>query len=77
MNEPRFEIGTKFKRYSRKHAKVETIVDIIRLINSKGELVGVHYVTEQEVLGQTVVDNNVGDSVIARSLLAQGEKLPE
>lgn len=69
VSEPRFKIGTKFKKVGRKHAQVETVVDIWKTYNSKGELVKVNYVSEHDFLGQKLYDHSVIDTTIARGLI--------
>ncbi len=64
---PRFRIGLKFKR-QRKHAKIETIVDIFTTTSKQtGEIVKIRYVTSHDFLGQQVLDYSVLDTTIARS----------
>ena len=47
-------IGYKFIRYGKKNNPVETVVDIYTTTNSKGKVVQVRYVTEQDYAGQKV-----------------------
>ena len=68
MKKPRFEIGLQFVRYSRKNKAIETIVDILTTTNSKGEVVKIRYITAHDFLGQSVLDIDVNDTTIARSL---------
>ncbi len=64
---PRFRIGQKFKR-QRKHAKIETIVDIFTTTSKQtGEIVKIRYVASHDFLGQQVLDYSVLDTTIARS----------
>jgi len=67
--EAQFKIGTKFIKQGRKHAKIETVVDILKTYNSKGELVKIRYVAAHEFMGQTVTDSDVLDITIARGLV--------
>jgi RNase P protein component len=66
--EPRFEIGTEYKHYSKRHNNQMQIIDILKTFNSKGELVRINYVVEHEFMGQKVTRNDVTDTEIARSL---------
>jgi hypothetical protein len=52
-------IGTRFIRRSKKRKDIETIVDVYKTYNMKGELVCIRYVTEHEFLGQIVTDSDV------------------
>lgn len=70
----KFPVGTKFKRIGLKHAKVETVVDILTTTNLAGEVVSIRYVAEHEFMGQTVRDSDVLGTTIARGLV---ESQPE
>lgn len=69
--EPKYTIGTKFKNTRRKHAKIETITDIIRHINNNGECIAIRYHTQCEILGQIITGYDVLESTITRSLITE------
>ena len=62
--EPRFSIGTRFKT---KHKEWE-IVDYLRTYNMAGELMQFCYVAKTNVMGQDLIDYDVVDATIARSI---------
>ena len=57
-------IGTKFIRQGRKRKDIETVIDIYKTYNSKGELVKTRYVSEKEFMGQTLRDYDVLSTTI-------------
>jgi hypothetical protein len=57
-------IGMQFIRRGRRNKYIETVVDIYKTYNSKGELVKTTYVAEHEFLGQIVTDSEVPASTI-------------
>lgn len=65
---PRFTIGTVFTRKRKNSAQDYTIVDIYRTYDSKDNLVKLRYVGECKFLGQTIIDSEITDTEIARSL---------
>jgi lysyl-tRNA synthetase class II len=67
---PKFRIGTKFKHYARKHNNELTIIDIYTTYNDAGDVVKFTYVCSHEFLGQTVIDYDINEVTIARSLPA-------
>jgi hypothetical protein len=70
MNQ-RFEIGTKFHLRRGKTCRDATIVDVLRTVNSAGEVVKLRYVAEYEFMGQTMRDVDVLDIQIAKALHQQ------
>jgi len=64
----RFKIGDRYIKKGR-HERVCTIVDIYKTFNSLDELVGVHYVTTHDFMGQTITEYDVIDTTIARGLI--------
>ena len=66
--EPKFNIGTQFKRRHSKHG-TETVTDILTTINSAGETVKISYVATHEFCGQTVTDRDVCQTTIAMGQL--------
>ncbi len=62
-----YPIGTQFMSRG-KHAKLCTVVDVLKTYNSAGELVRTRYVTEHDFCGQKVRDNDVCAVTIARQL---------
>jgi len=62
-------IGTKFIKEGRKIKQVETVVDIYKTYNSKGELVKTRYVSEHEFMGQKLRDYDVVAVTIKRGLI--------
>ena len=71
---PRFAIGQQFKRPG-KHAKVETVIDILRTYNFAGELVRIRYVAQHDFMGQMITDYDVVDATIARNAI-RDEQVP-
>lgn len=67
------KIGMKFIRVGTKRKDIETIVDIYKTYNSKGELVKTEYVTEHLFMGQTM-RNTVNVVTIQRGLMEYGEQ---
>ena len=68
---PRFKIGTTFTPQSRKGAGVHTVTDVLTTRNSKGEVVKIRYEATHEFMGQTLTDNDVLETTIARGLISQ------
>lgn len=66
--EPRFPIGTQYKTRG-KSPKVCTVIDIWKTYNSKGELVKIRYVSTHKFCGQTVTDNDVGETTKAMGVI--------
>jgi len=64
-----YPIGTQFIKQGRKHAKVETVVDMLTTKNLAGEVVKVRYVSEHDLMGQPVKDYDVCAVTIARGLV--------
>ncbi len=73
---PCFKIGQEFIRPSRKHKYVETVTDILTTTNAAGEVINIRYVTSHLFCGQIILDRDVLDTTIARSLVEAGEVLP-
>jgi hypothetical protein len=67
-SQPRFALGTRFILY-RKYKRIDTVTDIWRTYNLKGELVRISYVGEHSIDGHTVTDYDVLETTIARGLL--------
>jgi hypothetical protein len=65
----RFKIGDKFKPVGRKHAQIHTVTDILKVINSKGEIVKIYYQSEHEFCGQKITTNEVCETTIARGFI--------
>jgi hypothetical protein len=63
--DPQYAIGTRFIP-NRKIEREETIIDIHKTFNSKGEQVKFRYVTSHEFCGQIVTDDDVCQTTIAR-----------
>ena len=68
--QPKFEIGLTFKHHARKHNNELTIIDIYKTYNSSGELVKFTYVCSHNFLGQSVIDYDINETTIARSLFS-------
>lgn len=68
MREPKFKIGQQYKTMG-KHPKVCTIIDIHKTYNTSGEMVKLRYVSQHEYLGQTLKDDDVVETTIARGLI--------
>lgn len=68
MREPKFNIGQQYKTMG-KQSKICTIVDIHKTYDSKGEMVKLRYVSEHEFCGQTLKDEDVVETTIARGLI--------
>lgn len=73
---PRFKLGTTFTPQGRKGAGIHTVIDILTTRNSKGEVIKLRYVTTHEFCGQTLTDNDVLETTIARGLIAEGTVEP-
>jgi len=65
-NGQRFPLGTTFTPNGLKHPRVCTVVDFLVTRNLKGEVVATRYVAGHTFCGQTIYDNDVGDTTIAR-----------
>lgn len=65
----RYPIGTRFKTRG-KHPRDCTVVDVLRTFNSMSELVRVRYVATHEFMGQTLRNNDVVATTIARGLVS-------
>ena len=65
MNEPKYEIGQKFKTRG-KHSKICIITEILRTYNSKDKLVKVSYQAEHELMGQTITNYDLPEATITR-----------
>lgn len=63
-----FAIGTQYKSGG-KNVSVNTVTDILKTYNSKGELVQVRYVAEHQFAGQTVINRDVPTVSIQRGLI--------
>jgi hypothetical protein len=61
---PKFAIGTKYTPRGKDYQA--TVVDILKTYNSAGELVRIRYVSTHTFLGQTVTDQDVIETTIAR-----------
>lgn len=74
---PRFLPGTTFKTGGR-HPNLCTVTDILTTYNMAGEAVKQRYVATHVFLGQTVSDNDVCETTIARGVInaVQPERLP-
>ena len=70
----RFPIGTKYSTCGR-NPQVHTVVDQLTVTDSRGVVVGVHYVSEHLFCGQPVLDRNVVDLTIALGLLPEFQHL--
>jgi hypothetical protein len=68
----KYPIGTKYKTAG-KHPRICTVVDFIRLVNSKDEIVGWHYVSSHEFCGQTVKEYNVPEASVAMGIARMAE----
>jgi len=66
--EPKFAIGLKFKHYGRKHNNELAIVDIYKTYNNAGEMVNFTYGCSHEFLGQSVINYDINETTISRSL---------
>jgi len=64
-----YPVGTRFIRQGRKHARTETVVDMLTTHNIAGETVKVRYVSQHEFMGQTVTDHDVVPTTIARGII--------
>ena len=53
------KIGDKFVKRGDKQKRVNTVVDIMTITNSKGEVVKQYAVSESELMGQTVTNYEV------------------
>lgn len=53
------KIGLQFTRPRAKRKDVETITDVLKTYNSKGELVRTRYVATHEFMGQQVTDGDI------------------
>ena len=69
MKEPRYQIGQQFVRYSSKRKDIETIIDIhVTTSTLTGEVVKVRYAASHDFMGQSLVDYDICESTIARSI---------
>lgn len=68
-----YEIGTQYMPNG-KHAKLCTIVEILKTYNSKNELVDIRYHSTHDFLGQTVTNYDVIAVTIARGIFRLTEK---
>ena len=67
----KIEIGMEFTRRTGKRVgPVETVTDVLKTYNSKGELVQTRYVATHDFCGQTVTDRDLLATTIARALLS-------
>lgn len=64
---PQFDIGTRFKRYGKKHHNEYEVIDIYTTTNSCGEVIKIEYLTGHYFMGQILKELMVG-ATIARSL---------
>jgi hypothetical protein len=67
VNEPRFSIGTQFKPLGKEY--ICSVIDILKTYNSANQLVLVRYVAAHAFCGQEIVEHDVCDTTIARSLI--------
>ena len=67
--EARFNVGTKFISRSNKTKAVETITDIIRELNHKGDFIKLRYVAEYESNGEVITNRGIVDTTIAMGLI--------
>lgn len=70
----RFPIGTQYIA-TNKRRDICTVVDQLTTTNSKGEVVGLRYITSHIFCGQAVVDIDVVDPTIARNLTPEFQHL--
>ena len=70
--EPRFEIGQRFIRRGTERQDIETITDIIRHVNTAGEVIKLRYQTTHLFCGQMVKNSDVSDTTIAMGLAQNG-----
>ena len=68
-----YAIGTTYLPIG-KHAKLSTIVEILKTYNSKNELVAIRYESTHEFLGQTVTTSDIVAPTIARGIFRLAEK---
>lgn len=66
------KIGMKFIRYGTKRKDIETIYDIFKTYNSKGELIKTEYGVEHSFMGQTL-RSTVNVVTIQRGIMEYGE----
>lgn len=64
---PRFSIGTQFIRNmgKKRNDRIETVIDIIRFINTNNQCMGWRYICSHDFIGQTVIDYDVVEPTIA------------
>lgn len=67
MDDMKFPVGTEFVTRGR-HPRKCQVVDYLRTFNLAGELVKTRYVATYEFCGQTVTDNDVPETTIARGI---------
>ena len=63
-----YPIGTKYTPIGKVKREC-TIIDILKTYNNAGELVKIRYIATHDFMGQTVTDNDVIGTTIARGLL--------
>lgn len=63
------KIGTQFIKVGRKRQDVETVIDIYKTYNSKGELVKTRYVCQHTLMGQVVTDYDVLATTIKMGII--------
>jgi hypothetical protein len=67
MNEPKFSIGQQYRTRG-KSPKLCTVVDILRTVNSRGEVVKLRYVAMHDSCGQLITDYDVREITIAMGI---------
>lgn len=73
---PKYQIGTQFlKRWGkgRNDFWLETVIDILTTYNAAGDLVKISYLTEHELMGQTIKDE-VCETTICRGIQELNKK---
>jgi len=68
MSKPKYTIGQKFTRKTKRWEREYTVIDIHSTFNAAGALVKLRYVCEYEVAGQFVVDRDIPETTLARCL---------
>jgi len=63
---PRFNVGTTF---TGKGKRICTVTDIHRTYNNAGDIVKIRYVAVHDFLGQSVTEQDVLETTIARNLI--------
>jgi len=66
---PKYPIGTQFRKRGRKNQSVYTVKDYITSFNSTGDMVGQRYIASHVFCGQEVFDHNVPEATIALGLI--------